>query len=483
MNNILIIDDDVDICTLLSRYLTKKGFNTEVAHTGKTGVQMATQKPFDLVLTDFRLGDLDGREVLKKIKEINPNIVVIIITAYIDIKVAIDVVKLGAYDYLTKPLIPDEVLNLVTTALSQKKSKTENTGSITPQTSAGKTDKEEVEIIPTIRSTREDDEYMKSHSAESKAIFKQIEVVAPTNYSVILYGESGTGKEVVAKAIHNLSKRKDMPFVPMDCGTLTKELAGSELFGHEKGAFTGAIASKVGHFELANSGTIFLDEVANLPYDVQVSLLRVIQERKIKRVGGVKEIDVDVRIIIASNENLQDAYKKGRFREDLYFRFNEFSITIPPIRMRKNDIMDFAKFFLDKTNRELGKNIEGFDENVESVFMNYSWPGNLREMRNIVRRAALLTVDGKIKTSALPYEIELYKDKMPSANSYSAEGEHHKEHNIGSELKSAALEAEFETISRVLQQVNYNKSKAAKIMNIDRKTLYNKLRKYKLQDP
>src|SRR5690606_35849232 len=250
-----------------------------------------------------------------------------------------------------------------------------------------------------------DQEYLVGQDGETAKLYQQIEIVAQTNYSIILYGESGTGKEVIAKTIHESSKRKGKPFIAMDCGTLSKELAGSQLFGHVKGAFTGAITDKEGHFELANGGTLFLDEVSNLALDVQASLLRVIQERKFKRVGGNKEMDVDVRIIVASNENLQDAYKKGKFREDLYHRFNEFSINLPALRDRKGDILLFAQFFLDKTNEELDKNIEGYEEDVEEMFLNYAWPGNLREFRNVVRRAVLLTSSGKIKSSVLPWEI------------------------------------------------------------------------------
>ncbi len=260
----------------------------------------------------------------------------------------------------------------------------------------------------------------------------------------------------------------------MDCGALTRELAGSELFGHEKGAFTGAVNSKAGHFEMANGGTLFLDEVSNLPYDIQVALLRVIQERKFRRLGGMKEITVDVRIIVASNENLHEAYKKGKFREDLYHRFNEFSIYIPPLRMRKDDILDFAKFFLAKANRELDKQVEGFEKPVIDIFLNYYWPGNLRELRNIVRRAALLTDRGKVQVSALPFELENYRLSSNYQNNPS------ERKNSDTDLKAAALEAEYETIRRVLEKVNYNKTKAARILNIDRKTLYNKIKNFNL---
>ncbi len=461
MNTILIIDDDIDICFSLSKYLNKHGYETETAQRGSTGVEKFTKKNFDIVITDFRLGDTDGREVLKKIKAINPNTIVIIITAYIDVKIAIDVVKFGAFYYLMKPMVPEEMLNLISDALQQQK-----TNGTIPLTITA-VSHQEIASSP-------DDEYMKSNSPEARAVQKQIDVIAPTNYSVIIYGQSGTGKEVAARTIHNNSKRKEQPFIAMDCGTLTKELAGSELFGHEKGAFTGAINSKIGHFELANGGTLFLDEVANLPLNVQISLLRVCQERKIRRVGGVKEIDVDVRLIIASNENLMDACRKGKFREDLYHRFNEFCINLPSLKTSKDDIIEFANFFLTKTNIELGKKIEGFDARVTAIFQNYSWPGNLRELRNIVRRAALLTDKRNISVSSLPLELRI----NTASDILQNETDNSEECYTAIKLKSATKEAEYGMIKQVLKQVNYNRTKAARLMNIDRKTLYNKIKSY-----
>jgi two-component system response regulator HydG len=319
-------------------------------------------------------------------------------------------------------------------------------------------------------------------SPVTRELYNQIDIVAPTGYSIILYGESGTGKEVIAKTIHDRSSRKDKPFIAMDCGTLSKELAGSELFGHVKGAFTGALADKEGHFELANGGTLFLDEVANLSYDIQASLLRVIQERKFKRVGGNKEMSLDVRIIVASNENLQDAYRRGKFREDLYHRFNEFSINLPPLRNRKDDIPLFASFFLEKTNQEIGKQIEGFDDDVMATFLQYSWPGNLREFRNVVRRAVLLTPSGKISASTLPWEIKnaplITDTEQRISSTVQAAPVPLQPVSKERDLKNAAAKAEYETIMSLLKEVNFNKKKAAEILNIDRKTLYNKIRNY-----
>jgi two-component system response regulator HydG len=465
---ILIIDDDLDMCTLLSRFLGKKGYFVDSAHSASKGIAKVAEGSFDIVLCDFRLGDKDGKDVLLKIKEINPETIVIIITGYSDIKTAVDVIKLGAFDYITKPLVPDEVINVIEKALAAPAD-----DHVTPAVNTPAVKNKKSYMVSANK------EFLVGQDGETAQLYRQIEIVASTNYSIILYGESGTGKEVIAKTIHEYSNRKDKPFIAMDCGTLSKELAGSELFGHVKGAFTGAVVDKEGHFELANGGTLFLDEVTNLSYEIQAALLRVIQERKFKRVGGTKEMDVDIRIIVASNENLQDAYRKGKFREDLYHRFNEFSINLPPLRNRKVDIPLFADFFLDKTNKELNKNIEGYEDDVQEMFINYNWPGNLREFRNVVRRAVLLTPSGKITSKVLPWEI---------TNSYTHPGTPAQK-NVSDvttenfvpkdlDLKDAAAKAEYDTIMNVLKDVNFNKTKAAEILKIDRKTLYNKIKIY-----
>jgi two-component system response regulator HydG len=478
---ILIIDDDIDICTLLSRFLNKEGYETEVAYTGSKGIAKFKETSFDIVLCDYRLGDKDGRDVLAELKAINPQAVVLIITGYSDIKTAVEVIKLGAYDYITKPLIPAEVLNVISSALKSGQAPVRSSVVAPTPTSPGSSTASGASAKKTIFKTS--GEYLIGESESTKELYRQIEIIAPTNYSIILYGESGTGKEVIAKTIHQYSDRRNKPFIAMDCGTLSKELAGSEMFGHVKGAFTGALADKEGHFEMANGGTLFLDEVANLGLDIQATLLRVIQERKFKRVGGTKEMDLDIRIIVASNENLQDAYHKGKFREDLYHRFNEFSINLPPLRQRKQDIPLFAQFFLDKTNEELHKNVEGFDDDVMNMFLNYAWPGNLREFRNVVRRAVLLTTGNKITAKTLPWEITntnifaKHSDTPTTAvqpTTASAATSPGKE----IDLKDAAAKAEYETIMNLLKEVNNNKSKAAEILKIDRKTLYNKIKSY-----
>lgn len=476
MKRILIIDDDMDMCNLLGRFLQKKGFETEASHSGNKGIAKFKESKFDVVLCDFRLGDKEGREVLKEIKNVDPYAIVIIITGYSDIKTAVDVIKAGAFDYITKPLIPEEVLNVIGRALQEPASAATGGEGSRPNAASPAAKRPGKPAY--------DDEYLVGQAPSTKELYRQIELVAPTNYSIILYGESGTGKEVIARTIHQFSARKDKPFVAMDCGTLSKELAGSELFGHVKGAFTGALADKEGHFELANGGTLFLDEVGNLSYEIQAALLRVIQERKFKRVGGVKEMETDVRIIVASNENLQEAYRKGKFREDLFHRFNEFSIILPAFRQRREDIPLFAEFFLSKANKELNKEVEGFEDDVMQIFMNYSWPGNLREFRNVIRRAALLTNPGaKVNTRVLPPEIvdmhafsSSAEMTQPGASVHSPI--HHPMIHKETDLKNAAAQAEYDTIMNVLKQVNYNKSRAAEILKIDRKTLYNKIKSY-----
>ncbi len=471
MKRILLIDDDMDMCTLLGRFLQRKGFETDAAYSGNKGIAKFKEQHFDVVLCDFRLGDKEGREVLKEIKAINPHAVVIIITGYSDIKIAVDVIKHGAFDYITKPLIPEEVLNVINKSLQEPVAAGNNSAAKKPNSAA-----------------YNDGEFLRGKAGTTKELYKQIELVAPTNYSIILYGESGTGKEVMAKTIHLQSIRREKPFVALDCGTLSKELVGSELFGHMKGSFTGALGDKEGLFEVANGGTLFLDEVANLSLDIQASLLRVIQERKFKRVGGNKEINADVRILVASNENLQEAYRKGKFREDLYHRFNEFSINIPPLRERKEDIPLFADFFLKQSCNELNKEIAGFEEEVMQMFINYSWPGNLREFRNVIRRAALLSSSGTlIGSKVLPWEMTqhnpLKDDSQDGSETFTQSPAHvshvpHAPSQQPFDLKNAASQAEYETIMNVLKQVNFNKSKAADILKIDRKTLYNKLRVY-----
>lgn len=485
MKKIVVVDDEADICFLLKRFLSKNDFIVETAQNGKDGLALIESISPDLVMTDFRLGDITGTELLTTIKSKRPNVPVLIITGYSDIKVAVNVMKLGAYDYITKPLFPDEILVTVRKAIADAEaSQNEDQQYVAPASSDGS-----AEPVKQARksSLRTKAGYVMGSSEVSDNLFRQVDLVAPTNFSVIIYGESGSGKEAIAQEIHNRSKRKDMPFVAMDCGAISKELAGSELFGHEKGSFTGALQTKIGHFELANGGTLFLDEVSNLSYEIQVALLRVVQERKMRRIGGSKEIDLDVRIIVASNERLLDSARNGKFREDLYYRFNEFTIEVPALRNRRDDLMLFAGSFLETTNVELGKNVKGFSEEVKNDFVNYSWPGNLRELKNVIKRATLLSDGELIEEKALPFEIVNYKrlkdlDDEPAQAASSGGGALLSDNADGDEakpsLKTVANEAEYDMIMQVLRDVNFNKSKAARLLNIDRKTLYNKMKQF-----
>jgi two-component system response regulator HydG len=445
---------------------------------------LLANKP-DIMLCDFRLEDMNGSELLIKAKELHYSTPVIIITGYSDVKAAVEVMKHGAYDYITKPLFPDEILLAIKKALAEGHIKNEPITPVPVNSAAGENPQD-------TSSTALGAEYIHGSTAEFKSILKQIDLVAPTNYSVVIHGESGSGKEVIAREIHARSRRKTMPFVAIDCGALSKELAGSEMFGHEKGSFTGALNQKTGSFELANGGTIFLDEISNLSYDIQVSLLRVVQERKMRRVGGIKDIELDVRIIVASNEKLWDAARKGKFREDLYHRFNEFSINVPPLRERKEDILLFARHFLSRTNKELGKDVRDFSPEVEATFLNYIWHGNLRELKNVIKRATLLTEGDRVEISSLPFEITHYnKLKFDEGLDYNDFLPGISERTIADpvpipkkekefkSLKNASLDAEYEMVLRALEEVDFNKSKAAKLLNIDRKTIYNILNQYK----
>lgn len=480
MQKILVIDDDRDMCLLLKRFLDTRGFNVSLAFNSKQALEILELTEPHLVLCDFRLDNNDGKTMLLRIKEIYADLPVIIITGYSDIRIAVEVMKLGAYDYITKPIFPDEILLTINNALNKadKKSGAAARTSISkPAESASP--HEPSYPIP----------YIFEKSEALQHIDDQINEASPTFKSVIIYGESGSGKEVIAREIHKRSTRNHRSFIAIDCGAISKEIAGSELFGQEKGVLAGVSQQKTGSFELAHGGTIFLDEIANLSHDIQLSLLRVIEERKMRRIGGVKDIEVDVRFIIANNENLPDTVKKGKFREDLFHRFNDYSITVPPLRERREDIMLFANHFLQLINKELEKNILGFSVEVEEILKNYLWYGNLRELKNVIKRAVLLTDGQYIEDRSLPFEISNF-DKLLFAN---IPDEHLVVHQISASLpttsiprtllhentlKEVSIDAEYEMILEALKQTNFNKSKAARSLNIDRKTLYNKMKQY-----
>lgn len=490
MNKILIIDDDVDMCRMLERFFTRHDFEVHYSTSGKKGLEELEKNIPNVVLCDFRLSDTNGKELLIKIKQANPGLPVIIITGYSEIKIAVEVMKHGAYDYVTKPLIPEELLLSIQNAISS---------SLETTLEPGQSNCTGEHTLPSPKKHGRKKRYIFGNSPQIKNILSQIDLVAPTDLSVIISGESGSGKEAIAQEIHSRSKRSSAPFVAIDCGILSNDLASSELFGHEKGAFTGADSQKIGCMEMANGGTVFLDEIGNLSSDIQAFLLRVVQERKLRRVGGVQDIDLDIRIIVASNDRLSDTAKKGSFREDLYYRFNEFSINVPPLRERPGDTLIFAHFFLEISNEELEKNVQGFLPEVIEIFETYSWPGNLRELKNIVKRATLLSTGDFIDIKTLPFELvnhkrldfkesriidstptsdirsytinatESYTDPLPMRSQTEAP-------EFKQTLKTVSLDAEYEMILDALRKSNFNKSKAAKLLKVDRKTLYNKMK-------
>jgi two-component system response regulator HydG len=455
MPNILIIEDDAAFCQMLQKFLMKRGYDTEICYHATDAKEKFKATDFDVILTDLRLPDYDGIQLLADIKNVKPKTPVILMTGYAEVGTAVKAMKQGAYDYISKPFTPEEIIMIIENALRTKPSQvTHDTPSV---------QKPKHKEAPSERKENSDEKTILGVSDASKKLDDYIKLVAPTDMSVLITGDSGTGKEVTARAIHNNSKRKDYNFVAVDCGAIPKELATSEFFGHIKGSFTGAIEDKTGNFEAANGGTLFLDEVGNLSYENQIQLLRALQERKIKRVGSTKEIHVDVRIITATNEDLTLAVQKGSFREDLYHRLNEFSIQIPSLEERFEDLILFADHFLVKANENLNKEVHGFSAQVWDAFRQYHWPGNLRELQNIVKRAVLLTVGDEVKIETLPKEVlQSTYNGMAKAENFS---------------KS---DFEKDRIIKALKKTNFNKSKAAKLLQVTRKTLYNKINHYNL---
>jgi two-component system, NtrC family, response regulator HydG len=463
--SILIIDDDHDICLLLSKFLLKNNYGVTLAHTGDEGLKLLRLNSYDLILCDYKLPDINGVELLQKIKILNTSVAVIIITGYSDVQTAVETFRHGANDYITKPLYPDELLVTIRETIQKNRKKLDQMETITVVRDKGNRNSVEENLSSS--------DFIIGRSAQSQAVQRNIELIAPSDMSVIINGETGTGKEFVAQSIHKFSNRAAYPFMAIDCGALPKELAGSELFGHIKGSFTGAIHDKQGSFELADGGTIFLDEIGNLSYENQIKLLRVLQERKIKRIGAVKDIAIDVRIIAATNENLSKAVRDGTLREDLYHRLNEFRIQLLPLRERKDDIMFFAEFFLNKANQSLNKNVKTISTETQHYLTGYHWHGNLRELNNVIKRSVLLTSGDSILPESLP--IEILQASALGNNDDTIPG------NVGL-LKSIAWTAERQAILDALEKVNYNKSKASELLNIDRKTLYNKLKLYTIVD-
>ena len=439
MKHILIVEDDTTFAVMLQTWLSKKKFSVASVSGIAAAKKTLIESSVDLVLCDLRLPDGDGIDLLEWVSNRNVNVPLIVMTSYAAIPSAVQAMKLGARDYISKPVNPEDLL--------QKINEVFNAGV--------KTGKQ----IPVSESVPEETNYLEGHSEAARQLYTYVKLVAPTSMSVLINGASGTGKEYVAKRIHQLSKRSEKPFVAIDCGAIPKELAASEFFGHKKGSFTGAIEDKVGAFIEADGGTIFLDEIGNLSYDVQVQLLRVLQERRVKPIGTTTEVKVDVRLIAATNEDLKAAIKSGAFREDLYHRINEFTIYMPHLCERGEDIPLFANFFLDQANRELEKPVPGFLPEAMERISQYTWPGNLREMRNTVMRAALLAQGNPIRVEHLGIDMNIDK---PINILHDPDSERTK-------------------IVSALQKCSGNKSKAAAMLGIDRKTLYNKLKLYQIE--
>lgn len=441
-HSILIVEDDQTFSLMLRTWLGKKGFQVETAGNVASARKLLSNRSFDLILSDLRLPDGDGLSLLSWKNEHGMSAPMIIMTGYADVQGAVQAMKEGACDYISKPIQPALLQNKIMEALEKDSH------------SASKPVKHEDKILaPMIGS-----DFLEGKSDAARKLYEYAALVAPTQMSVLIEGASGTGKEYVAHRIHQLSKRSEKPFVAIDCGAVPKELAASEFFGHVKGSFTGALSDKIGAFVEANGGTLFLDEIGNLGYEVQVQLLRAIQERKVRPVGSTKEVDVDVRLICATNGNLRQAIAKGTFREDLYHRVNEFTLRMPSLSERKEDIMLFANLFLDQANRELSRNLVGFEPAAERALVGYSWPGNLRQLKNVVKRAALLARGKRIEWSDIAGELP----EPENANSF---------------LLHDAQEEKARIID-MLKKANNNKSKAAAMLGIDRKTLYNKLKQY-----
>ena len=438
MLSILIVEDDITFSLMLTTWLGKKGFVVRSSSSVSDAKRRLGEEAFDLVISDLRLPDSDGIDLLKWLKSTHPSLPLIMMTSYAEIQTAVQAMKLGAADYIAKPLNPDELLGKIKELVRVE----EKAPARAPVPSAP-------------------DLYIEGQSQAARQLYEHVRLVAPTDMSVLVTGASGTGKEYIARRIHEQSNRSKAPFVAVDCGAIPKELAASEFFGHVKGSFTGAIENKTGAFVAAQGGTIFLDEIGNLTYEVQVQLLRALQERKVKPIGSNQEIAINVRLISATNENLRQAIEKGDFREDLYHRINEFTIRIPDLKERKEDLLLFANHFLDLANSELRKDIIGFDNDTMQLFQSYSWPGNLRQMKNVIKYATLLATGRYITRKELPEEL------TENLSSHT---------NI--QLKN--VEHERDLIRKALQECGNNKTRAAQLLGIDRKTLYNKLKIYQL---
>ena len=436
---ILIVDDDVAFGVMLKTWFQKNNWETDLVASLEKALQISNTTQYELILSDLRLPDGDGIMFLTYLREKKIMTPFIIMTGYADVQTAVNAMKLGAFDYLKKPIIPEVLEQKIELALKQEK-----------ESKKEKKDKMENGVAMMV----------KGKSSVIQRVYNHVALVAPTKMSVLVLGESGTGKEYIARMIHEQSGRKDYPFIAVDCGSLSMELAPSELFGHKKGSFTSAIADKKGVFEEAKGGTVFLDEVGNLPYEVQKQILRSLQEQKVRPVGSAQDVNVDVRIIAATNEDLEQAIEKGSFRQDLYHRINEFSIEVPPLRDRLEDLEEFAYYFLTQANEELGKDVKHISAEAIEKMKQHHWDGNLRELRNVIRRAVLFAENQEITLDTLPILGPRLQKTQDADDMALQPGD------------------EKEQILAALKKARGNKTVAAKLLQIDRKTLYNKMHLY-----
>lgn len=459
MSKILLVEDDTTFSAILVGYLTRNGYKVDPYYSVKTALKALAEKKYDLLLLDYRLGDGNCLEIIDALHEKNIVLPSIVMTGFSDVRTAVKAMKKGVYDFITKPINPEELLMIVKESLKEDR---KGNAPVVSESLANKVKEVKEPLFP---------EYIQGKSKLANKLHEYIQLVAPTDMSILIRGESGTGKEYVARAIHRSGKRANKPFISIDCGTLSKELAASELFGHIKGSFTGALNDKKGLFEEASGGTLFLDEIGNLSYDVQVKLLRALQERVIQPIGANKTISVDVRVIAATNDELIGISESGTFREDLYHRINEFEIIVPALRDRGGDLLIFTDFLIKEANQDLEKEVTELSDEVIEVFEQYEWPGNIRELKNIVKRMVLLTNGSTAEVNSLPdYMIHSTRNKEEGVGV-----------PVGIDLKSQSDAHERKLIIEVLEKVKYNKSKAAKVLEIDRKTLYNKLEKYNIE--
>ena len=451
---ILIVDDDKNICEILSILIKREGLKALVAHDGHTALKIIHSKMPDVMLLDIKMPGMDGIEVLKRVKDLYEDLPVVMITAYANIQGAVDAIRLGAHDYLAKPFDDHEVIRVVRRALAERDLKLR---------------------LKDLSSRIQGDSYIREMMGPSDVIGQliyDVNCVAKSNFTIVVLGETGSGKELIARAIHETSPRSVNPFVPVDCGAIPETLLESELFGHEKGAFTGAELKKLGKFEVAKGGTLFLDEILNMPLGSQAKLLRALQEKKVYRVGSTRPINVDVRTLVASNQDLEDAVKSSSFRRDLFFRLNEFTIKIPPLRERREDIPYLAKRFLDLTNRELNKNVKGFSESALERLIAYDWPGNVRQLRSTIRRAVLLANE-----MITDKHLDLKRVSLPGLTFTPKVQEMlWKDVSLKEIVQRNTSAVEREVLVQVLKYTGGNKAKASRILRIDYKTIHKKVR-------